>query len=112
MKFVDVAVDFFRVTITTKVSDRKSMKFVDVAVDFFRVAITAKVSDRQSVKPLTVAVDSSHAVTAEAGDWISLKSAVCVAITQVGMENFVEVVMGPGMLVRLVGVGAPVTLSP
>ena len=100
MKFVDVAVDFFRVTITTKVSDRKSMKFVDVAVDFFRVAITAKVSDRQSVKPLTVAVDSSHAVTAEAGDWISLKSAVCVAITQVGMENFVEVVMGPGMLVE------------
>ena len=32
------------------------MKFVDVAVDFFLVAITTEVSDRQSVRSLAVAV--------------------------------------------------------
>ena len=71
------------------------MKFVDVAVDFFLVVITTKVSDRQSVRSLAVAVAYG-------------------AISQVGRENFVEIVaitkvMGSGMLVR---VGAPVTLFP
>ena len=38
----------------------------------------------------------------------SVKS-VSVAITKVGRENFMEIVMGSGMLVRM---GAPVTLFP
>ena len=64
------------------------MKFVDVAVDFFLVAITTEVSDRQSVRSLAVAV-------------------VYGAVTQVGRENFVEIVMGSIMLVRM---GVPLTL--